>query len=525
MTVVDRPRTLLGNARRWILLACVFGHLSALAREPDKFDVTPWRSDLENLESALELRYPNLGWYASGEERDVDLVKSHQVALGALDAARDEREAKRALVRFVQSFHDSHFQWVPSTNERAASAAQAASDVSTESPAPASVLPPVCEDLGVEAPDRSAPSFPYASLPNLLRSASEADVFPSAVVRIPGEGKAGLIRISSFTHLQYPALCERAVADLTAQGASLSAKGVRDLMKDRWLSELASTLARLKQEKADVLIVDITHNFGGNDFGDWVVRMFTAAPVRSARLLLARGPGAAAYVDDQLRGLRRGLSLLPEGHAGLPAEFRESIGAFELRRSRLANQRACGSMSWVWREHRRWTPGLCDGLVDMGYASGNFDYLPPVVPGLADIASYVYWPAVVDRYRGSWAGKVYLLTDAEVYSSAEMFAASMRDNGVARIIGQRTGRAGCGNMSASSPIELPYSRLRFHIPDCVRLRADGSNEIAGVAPDIEFAVLPNERGSANAQRLLEVVRLDLQAAPLAKSVRAWRDGR
>jgi hypothetical protein len=107
-----------------------------------------------------------------------------------------------------------------------------------------------------------------------------------------------------------------------------------------------------------------------------------------------------------LHGLRRGLELLGSQHPGLSARFLESVGAFEMRRSRLASMPDCGDPSWVWHERRPWTPGLCDRLSDMGYASGSFDHLPSTESSLTDIVSYAYWPARVDRYRGSWSGPV-----------------------------------------------------------------------------------------------------------------------
>jgi len=66
-------------------------------------------------------------------------------------------------------------------------------------------------------------------------------------------------------------------------------------------------------------------------------------------------------------------------------------------------------------------------------------------------------------------------------------------------------------MQEAKPLVLPHSQLRFRIPDCVRLRADGSDEVAGVKPDLP--VLPSEGESerARAARALAVIDADLQA--------------
>ena len=100
---------------------------------------------------------------------------------------------------------------------------------------------------------------------------------------------------------------------------------------------------------------------------------------------------------------------------------------------------------------------------------------------------------------------MYVLTDGQTASSAEMFAAVMRDNGIARIVGSPTEGTGCGFMLAAEPFELPFSGLRFPIPNCVRLRADGSDEVAGIKPD--FPVIPrrNEDARGRALRVLQSI--------------------
>jgi len=92
-----------------------------------------------------------------------------------------------------------------------------------------------------------------------------------------------------------------------------------------------------------------------------------------------------------------------------------------------------------------------------------------------------------------------------------MFTAVMRDNHIARTIGDTTGRAGCGFMTAAKPLVLPHSRLRFRIPDCVRLRADGSDEVAGIAPDLPLLPAEGEDRRAWAARILVAVDADLHA--------------
>ena len=60
-----------------------------------------------------------------------------------------------------------------------------------------------------------------------------------------------------------------------------------------------------------------------------------------------------------------------------------------------------------------------------------------------------------------------------------MFAAVLRNNDAAKTIGARTGGDGCGFVDNRGLVILPHSGLRFRVPNCVRLRADGSGRSRG----------------------------------------------
>jgi C-terminal processing protease CtpA/Prc len=90
-----------------------------------------------------------------------------------------------------------------------------------------------------------------------------------------------------------------------------------------------------------------------------------------------------------------------------------------------------------------------------------------------------------------------------------MFSATMRDNGAAKIVGGRSGGDGCGFMGDAPPLTLPHSRLRFRIPNCMRLRADGTDEVAGVAPDLPVVPAEAESDRARAARVLRTISADL----------------
>ena len=88
-------------------------------------------------------------------------------------------------------------------------------------------------------------------------------------------------------------------------------------------------------------------------------------------------------------------------------------------------------------------------------------------------------------YReGVWRGPLILLVDGESWSASEEFGALLQDNRAAFVMGEPTGGAGCGHTDGSQPAVLSNSGGRLELPDCARLRRDGSNQVRGVISDL-----------------------------------------
>ncbi len=80
-------------------------------------------------------------------------------------------------------------------------------------------------------------------------------------------------------------------------------------------------------------------------------------------------------------------------------------------------------------------------------------------------------------------GKIYMLVDDKVYSSAESFAAFAKATGWAQLIGTRTGGDGIGFDPV--PVVLPNSGLIIRFPAEMGLNPDGSvNDEVATEPDI-----------------------------------------
>jgi C-terminal processing protease CtpA/Prc len=317
--------------------------------------------------------------------------------------------------------------------------------------------------------------------------------------------RVGLVRIRYFRQNQSPALCVTAWTALRAQGKPIDADALAHAVEQAWYAELAAHLKRFHDGGIAAVLVDVGQNNGGNDSGDIAARLFSSRPVHSPRLLVSQSTDGSAYLDEQIGDMRQALATKPS--AATASALRANIKAFEQSKKDVA--KPC-PMDWVWQTRRDWTTNTCKRLVPAGTAGGPSSYLPPASDKDNAGARALHWPLARQQHWGAWNGPVYLLTDARTYSAAEMFAAVMRDNHIARTVGDTTGRAGCGFMVDAVPVVLAHSRLRFRIPNCVRLRGDGSDEVAGIAPDLPAVPMEGEDRRAWAMRVLSAVGSDVQ---------------
>jgi hypothetical protein len=464
------------------------------------FDLAGWSADYAYLKSELEKSYSNLAWFAS-PQGGVDLPALDRRTQAVLAQAHNDAEAHLAIRDFVTSLHDGHFSELPFLE--AASADTAAEppkrDLSHDNPRDA------CAALGYADKSQVAFSLPFESLREFkLETDGVSSPFRAGLLTWNG-ARVGVVRIKNFSMRQYPSACERTWAGATKRERSDPV--FEDLVTDTWFAALTSQLVRFRAERVEMLLVDIGSNSGGSDSGEWTPRLLSAKPVRSARLLMSAAPVAQTYFDEQIAAIKTAQAA--DATPALHVKAQQSLEFFSARAAELAS-RQC-DMSWVWAEQRPFDPAGCSRLIDVGFASGAIAAMAPADYHDRRAAQKIYWPAAVDPWLGSWTGRVYVLANATSYSAAEMFAAVMQDNAIAKIVGVRTGGDGCGFMEDTPPVVLPHSHLRFRMPNCVRLRADGSSEVAGIAPDLPIAAIDGESPRARAVRLLSTVVADAKS--------------
>jgi hypothetical protein len=459
------------------------------SREPAPARSADWLADFAHLRDALTRQYPNLEWAV--ERRGVRLADLSRNTEAALIAAQSDAAAKGAIVSFLNAFGDGHLEarWPsagPPVTERH----------------PRSIG--VCERLGYERARRGG-GIRFELLRGFRWIASPDSAFFPAGVLEAGRDRIGVLRIASFEDKIHPELCEAAMNALgiTRDAPCDSVCGDRVVREtaDRLTAVLERRIAALQGEGITRLLVDVTGNGGGTNWVEAAARTLTSVPLHGARMGFIRHPHYVRAFEANIQQLTRdSIKSGPE----MQARLGDALAV--LRRQRQEANLPC-NRSGLWRGQ---VPA-CSMVVSSParYSTGVLAYASP-----QDVDTTAAWRVLFSparyRYReGAYGGPLIVLIDRGTVSAAEYFAALMMDNSAGLVAGAPTYGAGCGYTNGGIPVVLPNSRGRILIPDCVRYRRSGINEVEGVAPDLLIPWRLNDTPLQRARRVAET----LAAAP------------
>jgi hypothetical protein len=421
----------------------------------------PWQRDHAALLDGLARHYSNFEDLLT--ERRLDLPALAARDRAALADASTDAERRRVFERLLRDLRDPHVRidWAPAA----------------AGGGPGPVCDPELQRLATR------PGVAFARLPG-WRALVGADgsLFAAGVVAPPGRDPFGVLRLPIFIESAYAAACSHAAAALrmsASDSCDAACTERRDDLAAGFLNDaLRRNVAALEAAGARRLVLDVTDNGGGSDWSESVARLL-AGRLQSARVAMLRHPAWLAWIDRQLAS------------AG-PAE------AALLRRARTQVVQGC-DLSAAWQD-RELALGLktlpCHTLV----ADSGLHTLGMTDPGSGPAHGATRLPIVV-------------LINDDTHSSAEQFAALLRDNRRARLVGAVSAGAGCGHFTGDdgTAFKLPASGAVVHVPDCVRLRVDGSNERRGITPDRLLPWAPSDSAWQRAVKAATV--LSSAAAP------------
>ena len=451
--------------RGWGALAAFAAAVAAAAPAlAAPFDASRWLADLEQTRQAFQEKYANLDWLQT--EREVDVDKLFDDLGKRLKRARSEAQAMSVFNRLVSKVGDGHvdIRWpepkAPASTSTAAAAA-----------------PDLCKTIGYDqrqnTPGTAYGLAGYAELP------SDGNPFEAGTVAV-GDRKLGVLRIGVFQPQGFPDLCRDAVQALKIPAGKPCDDECQNKIVTfayRRLTEaLEQRVRQLEAAGATTLLVDITDNGGGSEWAEAAARIFSPKQLVSERRGFVRGEHWAKQWRDlsaQLREFAKGAPRTDEQR--LLAWAAESDSALK------EAQTPCPATSTG-----------CSRLATAGYSTGLVGSAPASALQDKEWGVLVFSPSQFPYHDGVWAGPLIVLTDQETWSAAEEFAAVLQDNRAAVVLGARTGGAGCGHTWGGTPTKLENSGAVLELPDCVRFRADRSNEVRGILPDVPVALRAND---------------------------------
>lgn len=412
-----------------------------------------WLEDLAQAKTAFQTKYASLPWLE--HDRGVGLDSLFAPAETALRSARSDHEARAIFDLLARRAYDGHvrFEW---PKEQAAGQAAKPKDG--------------CAALGFEAQDRPG----VGSLLPGYHPLGDPAPFPAGLVPV-GHERIGIVRIPIFAAQAFPEACHAALQDLGRNAREPCDEACKTAVLanvyDRLTRALARQLRVLKAAGATALMVDLTNNPGGTQWAFAAVQMVTAKPPVFQRLGFQRGEHWTRIwtrEEAELREFARKTSD-PTDKARLLA------WAAQVELLRRDAEKPCP------------TPNPCAPDKPAGYMS-----LVPSAPASEFYGKpwgkTVFAPAEFSYQNGVWNGPTLVLVDERTGSAAESFAAILQDNHAAIIVGSRTVGSGGGYVDGGTPTVLKHSRGILIVPDHAKFRADGSNAVEGVIPDVQIGI-------------------------------------
>jgi hypothetical protein len=482
------------------LATVTFAHPGAAAA----LSAEEWQADLIALQVGLARNYANFEYTLTDRRIDLPLLAAR--SRDALASAPDDSERRRVFERLLRDLRDPHVSISWPREGPGTAVAASNRDVPTgagddvEKPPPGAACPSDLASLSTR------PGVAFARLPGYQALPDpEARWFDAGLVRDSGHPTLGVLRLSIFIERAYAPACAEAAKttglELQAPCDDGCVGRIERATAQRLNAALARTVRELERAGAKQLVVDVTDNDGGSDWAEVVARLL-GGPLRSARVALLKHPAWRSWLDARIAELEAA-----HESASPPQKERRARASREYTKLREKVSSPCDlSSAWTDRElaiGRKPLP--CTTLVTGGlYATGAEAGLPPPPADATDADGLLfrvnfYGPAPVGVTRLP----IVIVVNGETHSAAEQFAAVLRDNGRAHVVGTPTAGAGCGTYTdKGTGFTLPATGAEVHVPDCVRLRADGSNERRGIVPDRLIPWAPSDSVLQRAQKTL-----------------------
>jgi hypothetical protein len=479
-------------------------------------------SEYEMVRDVTEQRYPNLDWTI--QKGALDLERLDRETVAAIEASATREEGARAIRRFVDAFDDGHFYAVRKDYRKPRFPASLLPDRTPKAPDVISAHTPperACAAiLDLEQTDPIESHTSLAGHPDFAPIDAPA-YFPSGILRTPSGRRLGVVRIGTFDYDDYTAACHTEWQRFrwTIRG-SCEEKCQWDfyyLFRDRVVADFARQVERLIEARAEVFVLDLAGNGGGNDWYQAVVRTLTPRRVPCPRTALARTDETKEQIEWQAESLR---AALRKGPCGTERRIIEEA----LRRAEALSgevSKPCGR-DWVFPAPENWSEVKAIELEEAGeevpeelrrqtnctalttaefFQCGYFSDLEIGPSRDRDLQNLLFDPHKFAFRPGLWNGPIAVIIDEDSGSAAEMAAGMLQDWAGAIVVGEPSSGSGAGYHFGRHADPLPVSGLELYMPTATSWRRDGRNYREGITPDIRVWWYEDDTWEARVKKL------------------------
>jgi hypothetical protein len=474
-------RSFCGLLRALAVVAALFILLVPRAAFAQGYDAAGWLADFGQLQRAMADHYANLEWAIVWRRFDVPALVAQ--TNDALRSANSDADAHKAIERFLAAFGDAHIEvdWTAQKDDGG------------------STRGPLCARLGYSR----LGAKPGIQFPLLVQGAplqtTAAAYFPTNVFTLRDRSRVGVLRIFAFSAKRFADLCAEARTTLRLADDAPCDDACSDrvqLAAENGLTRrLTAAIKGLEAvEGLRAVVVDLTGDGGGSDWLEPAARELTARPLLSPHEGFVRSELWTAELRTRLGAIDADL---PRVDAADRPAF---VAARKLYAQLLAESRKrCDRAPLL-----RGSTIACTQVVYSALTtSGSIPYAAPGSLPALDASQYVFAPSAYEYAEGVYRGPLYVLVDQNTASAAERFAAMLRDASVAKVVGVPTAGAGCGYTNGGIPTVLAHSGATVRLPDCVQYRADLSDAVAGITPDVLVPWRLNDSPYQRAERAYE----------------------
>jgi len=448
-----------------------------------------WLDDFEYLKLELSKGYANLKF--ASEKEQIDLSNLNNIVKDKLKKAKTKTEAQEIIkTDFLKIFKDGHLR---------ASITRSSSDKKdTDSNEFKNDIDSVAiglKELGY-VKYKAKNRILFDSLKGYHSMKKNKNPFKAGTIETK-KGKIGVLRIASFANWRFWDIAYPIWSSLRKEYPDGCINGCGEMLQKvdaQLTSYLIERIIELQREKILALVINVSSNGGGSQWCQEVARLFTKKELKGAKTFVVKHALWKSIMDNNIEIINDDLE-----NPNLNTDLKQKILGFKLS---IQNgilpqlQNDCSSkVENIWRQNDL----SCLELIENPYAHelplgimNHPQFLKSKTKTILNTSRYFPYKT------GVYSGPLYIVQDRFSGSATEEFSSLLQSNDAAIIIGENSYGAGCGYNNGGIQIELPNIGLSVRMPDCVRFRKDGKNEIYSIEPDIKIdwkeTDSPNRKG-------------------------------